>query len=102
MIITSNKNDVEFLQQHDALNAYIEVETYPNPFTDNFRLAVNTSIDSIVTVKTYDVFGREMESCQKSLQEISAAEIGNNLKSGVYTVIVKQGENIKGLRIIKR
>ena len=83
-------------------NNTFEVEAYPNPFTNSFRLAVNTSTDSLLTVKIFDLFGREIEYHQKGLQEISAADIGGNLRSGVYTVIVKQGEQIKTLRIIKR
>jgi len=79
-----------------------EVNAYPNPFANNFKLEVNTSSEENVSVKVYDMLGRAIEMKQGSLSDMTSSEMGDQLTSGVYNVIVTQGENVKTLRMIKR
>ena len=74
----------------------------PNPFTNDFSISVDTVKDEPVAIKVYDLFGREMESRQTNPEEVQTLKMGSTLRSGVYSVIVKQGENIQTLRVIKR
>ena len=48
------------------------------------------------------MIGREIESRLVSISDFDTQGLGENYTSGVYNVIVKQGDNIKTLRIIKR
>ncbi|MBC7523928.1 MAG: T9SS type A sorting domain-containing protein [Flavobacterium sp.] len=75
---------------------------YPNPFADNFKLDVNSTTDNAVKLSIYDMLGRQIENREVPVSEISTLEIGSNLPSGVYNVIVNQGENSQILRVIKR
>ncbi len=72
---------------------------YPNPFADSFNLALSST--GIAKVKVYDMTGRLLESNQF---DASAGELtlGGQYPSGVYTVIVEQGNNAETLRVIKR
>ena len=88
-------------QTNTALAIY-EVKAYPNPYADTFKLDVNTSSEDQVGVRVYDMLGREVESRQSSVDAITNLEIGSRYPSGVYNIIVTQGDHVKTLRVIKR
>jgi hypothetical protein len=54
---------------------------------------------STTGVQVYDMTGRLIEQRQ---EESNSVEVGNNYPSGVYIVIVSQGEEMKTLRVIKK
>lgn len=89
-------------RQSNAVVDIYEVKAYPNPFGETFKLNVNTSSEDQVGVSVYDMLGREVESRQASVSNITNLEIGSNYPSGVYSIIVTQGDHIKTLRVIKR
>lgn len=70
---------------------------YPNPFTGNFTIGLSRA--GATSVQVYDMVGRLIDS--KNTQE-SSIETGLDYPSGVYNVIVTQGEDTKALRVIKR
>ncbi|MBS1533892.1 MAG: T9SS type A sorting domain-containing protein, partial [Bacteroidetes bacterium] len=88
-------------QTATAINVY-DVKAYPNPFADNFKLELNSSSENEVSVKVYDMLGREVESSVSSVAALSNLEIGSRFPSGVYNIIVTQGDNVKTVRVIKR
>jgi len=75
---------------------------YPNPYTDSFKLNVITSSEENVQYKVYDMLGKLIETQEVNATEAYLQELGNNYPSGVYNVIVTQGEVMKSLRVIKR
>ena len=75
---------------------------YPNPFAENFKLEVKTSSEEVLQVKIYDMLGKFIDNRILQTTEIEGFEIGANYPTGVYNVIVSQGENVKILRVIKR
>ena len=75
---------------------------YPNPFSSAFQLKLDASSKTAVDLKVYDVLGRLIENRQWNAAEASEQEMGNNYPSGVYNIILNQGENVKTLRVIKR
>jgi hypothetical protein len=75
---------------------------YPNPFETNFTLNVTTTSDEKVQVAVYDMIGKQLESKEVNATDANALEVGANYPSGVYNVVVSQGENVKSLRMIKR
>ena len=89
-------------RQTNAALAIYEVNAYPNPYADTFKLNVNTSSEDQVGVQVYDMLGRQVEARQASVAAITNLEIGSQYPSGVYNIIVTQGSNVKTLRVIKR
>ena len=79
-----------------------DAKAYPNPFADNFKLNVTTTSEEAVRIKVYDMLGKLIENSVIDPIEVRGFEVGNNYPSGVYNVIVSQGDNIKTLRVIKR
>ena len=79
-----------------------DATAYPNPFTDNFKIEVKTNQEESLQIKVYDMLGKLIDIRIFEKQQIKEFEIGNDFPSGVYNVIISQGENIKTLRVIKR
>ncbi len=72
----------------------------PNPFASTFGLNLSTTSEELVQVRVYDMLGKLVEDRKAQASDI--IELGDNYPSGVYNVIVSQGENTKTLRVIKR
>ena len=85
-------------QFHLELNAI----AYPNPFENNFNINVTSNLESSVRIRVYDMLGKLIEDTNVESTEISNYEIGNNYPSGVYNVIVSQGQYYANTRVIKR
>ena len=79
-----------------------DVKISPNPYVDSFKINMNTSGEENVTYKVYDMIGRLVESKALDLNALGEATLGASYPSGVYNIIVTQGENVKTLRVIKR
>ena len=75
---------------------------YPNPFAENFNIDVTTSAEESFGVKVYDMTGRLLETRNVDASEIETIKVGDRYPSGVYNVIVTQGESVKTLRVVKR
>jgi hypothetical protein len=75
---------------------------YPNPFADSFNIALTSSLSDDAIVKVYDMTGRLLENKTFKSAETQDINWGKNYPSGVYNVVVNQGEETKTLRVIKR
>jgi len=75
---------------------------YPNPFANNFVIDVKTRNESAVSLKVYDMIGRLVDQKSVNVSDLQASPIGDNYPSGVYNVIVTQGEDVRTLRVVKR
>ncbi|HLP64331.1 MopE-related protein [Flavobacterium sp.] len=74
----------------------------PNPFGESFGLEVTASTEESIQVKVYDMLGKLVESRELDTTTVSELQIGATYPSGVYNVIVSQGEEVKTMRVIKR
>ncbi len=79
-----------------------EVSAYPNPFHTAFNLNLETPSKEEVTIAVYDMMGRQVENQVVNAKEIENISLGQNYSNGIYNVIVKQGKDVKTLRLIKR
>ncbi|NNT72878.1 hypothetical protein HKT18_11680 [Flavobacterium sp. IMCC34852] len=79
-----------------------EATVYPNPFTTSFSIALETSSESTVGIKVYDMVGRLVDQRTASVTELKKGFLGDQYPSGVYNVIITQDEVVKTLRIVKR
>ena len=79
-----------------------EVIAYPNPYSDSFNLEVTTTSESQIEIKVYDMMGRLVDSKTTSVSEVTSLPLGNSYPSGVYNVIITQGENTTTQRVVRR
>lgn len=78
-----------------------EMVVYPNPFKNSFKISLKNLTSDNVIFKVYDMLGKTIEVLDLSSQQLENLELGKNYKSGVYSILVQQGDTIQTLRIIK-
>lgn len=78
-----------------------DVISSPNPFNNTFKLNIQASSEESITVKVFDMLGKLIENQTIAASELENLEIGSKLSSGIYNVVVTQGENEKTVRVIK-
>jgi hypothetical protein len=86
----------------EVTKAPFSVKAYPNPYTETFNLSLTTSSEDKVSVVVYDMTGRLMERRDVRPSDMVEQQIGDRYPSGVYNVVVTQGEEVETLRVIKR
>ncbi len=74
----------------------------PNPFNDYFSLSLQSKSNEVVTIKVYDLTGKLIESKTMNPIDITRCEMGSKYASGVYNVVVSQGEIEENHKMIKR
>lgn len=75
---------------------------YPNPYIEGFSIDIDTPSDQKIQIKVYDMMGKLLEERELAPAEIETQQFGSRYPSGIYNVIVLQGEYAKTLRMIKR
>jgi hypothetical protein len=75
---------------------------YPNPFADNFMITVTTQSKATINIAVYDMVGRVLEQQEVSTKTLESLPLGERYPSGVYNIVVTQGEDVKTLRVVKR
>ena len=78
------------------------VVVYPNPSSENFNFNLSTSSEEKVSVVVYDMTGRLIERRDVRPSDMVEQQIGDRYPSGIYNVVVTQGEEVKTVRVIKR
>jgi hypothetical protein len=79
-------------------NAF-KVIAYPNPSSNVFNIKIQSSENAKTDLTVYDSTGRLMEQVQVQTNEV---DLGSRYPAGIYNLIVKQGENVKTIRIVKK
>ena len=79
-----------------------EAVGYPNPYDYEFGIKLDTTSDSMVSIKVYDMIGKLIEQREVAPTDIPVQAIGERFPTGVYNVVVSQDGNVKSLRMIKR
>ena len=80
----------------------MKLVAYPNPTNSNFQLNLINGTEEKVAIKIYDMMGRLLEWHTVNSTEVNNQKLGAGFPSGIYNVLVKQGNTSKSLRIIKK
>ncbi|MFH0734712.1 MAG: T9SS type A sorting domain-containing protein [bacterium] len=95
---------IDNIEQNDnyPIN-YKLYQNYPNPFNPNTTIKFDIPKQLLVTVKIFDILGREIAVLVKDEKSPGSYEIifaGNNLSSGIYFYSIHAGEFIKTNKMI--
>ena len=74
---------------------------YPNPFDNTFALKVNGSQETI-NISVYDMLGKLVETRIVNASDIESLSLGQNYATGIYNVLVAQGDNTKAIRLVRK
>lgn len=93
-----------FTKFDDAVHPDIDFDATvaPNPFSDNFTVNIQSPSLEDITIKVYDMIGKLVDEQTLETINVSEYQLGKGYSSGVYNIIVSQGENTKTLRVVKR
>lgn len=88
----------------NELNTDLTIQSFPNPFNDDFTLLINTPINEEINYKVIDILGREViKNTLKNVTNTNAITINTkHLITGIYFVQIQQGKYTKSLKIIKK
>ncbi len=78
-----------------------EVKVIPNPTEDQFILIVESDNNEKIVVVVYDAMGRIVKQLEKN-DGAGQIRFGADLKGGAYLAVVRQGNNSKTLKLLKR
>jgi hypothetical protein len=87
-------------------NTFILFQNYPNPFNPTTVISYQLPVNSKVTLKVYDILGREITTIVNEEKSAGSYEVefyAANLPSGVYFYILEAGSKIftKKLLLLK-
>ena len=85
------------------LNKYILYQNYPNPFNPNTKIIYSIPNTNLITLKVYDVLGREVATLLNEVKPAGNYEIifdGSSLSSGIYFYRMQAGNYIKTRKMI--
>jgi len=84
----------------DAINKQFKVLTWPNPATSNFNLKVESVSDKTIDVYISDILGRRISKLKTETNQ--SINYGDDLKPGMYIIEIRQGDNVKTLKVAKQ
>jgi hypothetical protein len=82
-------------EEKDQLDDFILYQNYPNPFNPNTVISWKLPVSSKVTLKVYDILGKEVASLINEEQSAGNHKInfnGAGLTSGIYVYVLRAGD----------
>ncbi|OYU85436.1 MAG: hypothetical protein CFE24_01755 [Flavobacterium sp. BFFFF2] len=86
----------------DEPTIVFDARVFPNPFESNFGISIDTSRDQMIAIRAFDMLGKELQAIEVAPQDLHTITLGEQYPTGVYQLIVTQGNDSKVLRVIKR
>lgn len=85
-----------------AVTSAFRPVSFPNPYTDSFAIDLTTDRTDPLEIRIYDMMGLLRESTKATPSDLQSLQLGKGFTSGVYNVVVIQGDTTKSLQVIKR
>jgi hypothetical protein len=89
-------------ESSNSFNENFNIITSPNPFNTNFTLNIESPSKEAVSIKVYDMLGKLVDDLTVDYLNSNNLTIGDNYTSGIYTILITQGENSESVRIVKQ
>jgi hypothetical protein len=78
-------------------------QNYPNPFNPSTKISYGIPVSDLVTLKIYDVLGKEVMTLVNQKQEAGNYQVEFNaasLPSGMYVYRIKSGNFVETKRMM--
>ncbi|OYU83245.1 MAG: hypothetical protein CFE24_12265 [Flavobacterium sp. BFFFF2] len=82
--------------------AALTIKAIPNPFETEYVLMAQGGNQTPVEVSVYDMLGKQVEQFSVEANELENRSLGTNYSSGIYNVMISQGDAQQVVRIIKK
>ena len=90
--VTFTVTDVE--DEFTVVNKYELGQNYPNPFNPSTKISYSVAERSNVSIKIFDMLGKEVASLVNTVKEAGSHEVNfnaSNLSSGMYIYTISAG-----------
>ncbi|OYU83494.1 MAG: hypothetical protein CFE24_11110 [Flavobacterium sp. BFFFF2] len=78
------------------------VKAIPNPFETEYVLMAQGGNQTPVQVTVYDMLGKQVEQFSVEASDLENRSLGTNYTSGIYNVMISQGDDQQVVRIVKK
>ncbi len=81
----------------DLPRSFVLSQNYPNPFNPSTRISYSIPTSGIITLKIYDILGREIQTLVSDIQKSGTYSInfdGSGLSSGIYFYRLQVGSDL--------
>jgi len=100
-VINREVNLDSIKEKQNIAESLLSVIAYPNPSSSVFNLEFSSSVSGKSnSIQVYNMTGQLID--QRQVQQSENVELGSEYASGIYNVVVTQGEQVKTLRLIKK
>ncbi|OYU84192.1 MAG: hypothetical protein CFE24_07495 [Flavobacterium sp. BFFFF2] len=96
------KTPATFARQNAEETVSFTVKAVPNPFETDYVLMAQGGNQTPVQVAVYDMLGKQVEQFSVEASELENRSLGTNYSSGIYNVMISQGDDQQVVRIIKK
>jgi hypothetical protein len=73
---------------------------YPNPFTNEFTIKIESKIQVPGSLIIYDLTGKMTEKHENLSPDVTY-KFGSGLNKGMYLVVIRQGDQVQNFKIVK-
>jgi hypothetical protein len=101
--ITNNSINRLTVEEIDIPTEFKLLQNYPNPFNPETKIGYWLPVSSKVTLKIYDILGREIETLVDLTQDAGKYEVNwkaSNYSSGVYFCHIIAGSNLSTMKML--
>ncbi|OYU83992.1 MAG: hypothetical protein CFE24_08600 [Flavobacterium sp. BFFFF2] len=96
------KTPTSFFRQDAADETALTIKAIPNPFETDYVLMAQGGNQTPVQVVVYDMLGKQVEQFSVEANELENRSLGSNYNSGIYNVMISQGNDQQVVRIVKK
>ncbi|OYU83948.1 MAG: hypothetical protein CFE24_08785 [Flavobacterium sp. BFFFF2] len=96
------KTPASIARQNEEEATSLTVKAVPNPFETEYVLMAQGGNQTPVQVSVYDMLGKQVEQFSVEANELENRSLGTNYTSGIYNVMISQGDDQQVVRIIKK
>jgi hypothetical protein len=82
-------------------HASFETIVYPNPFTTDFSVTVETESVEPITMNIFDLTGKLVQK-ETGVAPNASYKVSNNLGNGFYLLQIRQGSDVQNIKIVKQ
>ncbi|OYU82768.1 MAG: hypothetical protein CFE24_14250 [Flavobacterium sp. BFFFF2] len=91
-----------FARHHTDDQMALSIKAVPNPFETEYVLMAQGGNQTPILVSVYDMLGKQVEQFSVEASDLENRSLGTNYCSGIYNVMISQGDAQQVVRIIKK
>ncbi len=85
-----------------SVETELNVTIYPNPFRQDFNVNIIQLSNDSVDIKVFDLLGKKVDIQNVESSKINSTVFGSSYLPGFYTILFRQGQLEKTIKVLKK